>query len=220
MRSVGLLEQIDRRRRIEREHRRLHRGGEPRVDFVEGEQDVDGLRLELRQDLAEAGQLEAEKLARKHEKFAQQIEALEHPMIVGKQRILALEADLLQALARRRMDDGIAEVVEIAEIDAPAMRKQLLVERDRIRFRARRNRAADWWCGSRRTSISGFFERLGVGRLVLRARRRRDASTSAACRPAHRCRPTRPSACSGAGDGKYSAPASSNGQTVMSPHSR
>ena len=28
----GLLEQIDGRRRIEREHARLHRGGKPRVD--------------------------------------------------------------------------------------------------------------------------------------------------------------------------------------------
>ena len=61
---------------------------------------VDRLRLDARQDLIDAGQIEAEKLARKDEIFAQQIEALEDAVIGGKQRIVAIEADLLQAFRR------------------------------------------------------------------------------------------------------------------------
>ena len=129
----GLFEQVDRRRRVKRKHRRLHRGGKPRVDLIEGEEDIDGLRLEPRQHLVEAGKIAAEKLARKHEEFAQQIEALEYPMIVGEQRILAIEPDLMQALRRRRIDHGIAKLVEIAEVDAPC-------NAQRAARRGRRNR--------------------------------------------------------------------------------
>ena len=94
----GFLEKIDGRRRIEGKHRGPHRCGEPRIDLVEGEQDVDRLRLDLRQHLIEAGEIATEKLARKDKEFAQQVETFEHPMIVRKQRILAFKSDLPQAV--------------------------------------------------------------------------------------------------------------------------
>jgi len=42
-------------------------------------------------------------------------------VIVGKQRILALEADPMQALRGRRMNDRIVERIDTAEIDSAAV---------------------------------------------------------------------------------------------------
>ena len=124
--------------------------------------------LSLRQHLAEAGQIAAEELSRKHEIFAQQIETLENPMVVGKQRVLAGEADLLEALRRRRYNHRVAEGVEVAEIDALAVGEQLLVERDRIRFRADEIQRQ---IGGAAAGEQHFrlLERLGLAGLVLRA---------------------------------------------------
>src|SRR5690242_9462542 len=104
----GPLEQIDGGRGVDRKHFRSYGGREPWVDFIECEKNVDRLRLERRQHVGKAGQIAAEKFARKHEQFAQQVEPLEHPVIIGKQRVVALEADLLQALGRRGTDYWIA----------------------------------------------------------------------------------------------------------------
>ena len=110
----------------------LHGGCEPRIEFVKGKQDVDGPGLDRETDTRSMPvSTAAEKFAWKGEKLAQQVETLEHPRVVGKQRIFVLESDLLQAFRRGLEDDGISEIVEIAEIDAPAMGKQLLVKRDR-----------------------------------------------------------------------------------------
>ena len=81
--AVGrLLEQVDRRRRVEREHARLHRGGQPGVDLVEGKQQVDSLCLEPRHHGRKAGHMKCQELARKHEVLAQEIEAAENPVVV------------------------------------------------------------------------------------------------------------------------------------------
>ena len=136
-----LFEQIDRGRRVEREEFLAHRGGEARIDFVEGQHDVDRLGAEARRDRAEPGQIEAEKAPRKNEIVAQEIEAAKQALVVGDQRLVLVETDLAQHFVAAPDDDGIAEGVEKAEIDAPAMGEHLLVKRDRIGFLARAGEA-------------------------------------------------------------------------------
>src|ERR1700729_3537927 len=46
------------------------------------------------------------------------------------------KADLTKRLRRRRTDNGIAELIEIAEVDSPTMREQLFVKRHGVRFRS------------------------------------------------------------------------------------
>src|SRR5579871_1703760 len=167
----GLLEQIDRRSRIKAEHFRLHGCGKPSIDFIEGEQDIDGLCLNLRNHLVQASQVAAEKLARKRKKFAQQIKAFEYPLIIGKQRILSFEPDLTKTLRGRRTDDGIAELVEPAEEDPFAMSKELLVQRNGISFRTDEVKRQIGRSAAGKQHF-GLLERVEVGRLVLRTRRR------------------------------------------------
>lgn len=51
-------------------------------------------------------------------------------MIAGKQRILAIKPDLVEAARLGSMDNRIAKLVEASEIDPLAMGKQLLIKRD------------------------------------------------------------------------------------------
>ena len=53
-------------------------------------------------------------------------------MIGGKQRVVGIESDLLQAVRRGLEDNRIAETIEMAEINSAAMGKQLLIQRDRV----------------------------------------------------------------------------------------
>ena len=139
----GLFEQIDRGRGVEGEEFLAHRGGEARIDVVEGEHDIDRLGREARRDRAEPGQIEAEKAARKNEIVAQEIETAEQALVVGDERLVFVEADLAQHFVAAPDDDGIAEGVEKAEIDASAMREHLFVERDRVGFMAEQCECAD-----------------------------------------------------------------------------
>jgi hypothetical protein len=104
--AVGVfLEEVDSRCGINREHRRPYCRGKPRVHLVEGEKDIDRFCPEFGQDFIQPSQLAAEELTRKHQEFAQEIEPLENPVIVRKKCVLALKADLMQALRRRGMND-------------------------------------------------------------------------------------------------------------------
>ena len=131
-----LLEEIDRGRRIEAEHALLHRARQAGVDLVEDEDHLDGLRRQPRHDAGEPGQAEPEELARKPEQLAQQVEAAEDAVVDRQQRLVLGEAELLEPAIPRRRDDRIAELVEMAEIDADAIAEKLLVERDDIRLGA------------------------------------------------------------------------------------
>src|SRR4051794_6410208 len=73
-----LLEQIDGRRGIHREHVSSHRRRETGIDLIKGEDDVDCLSLQLGKHLAKICEIESEELAREHKELAQEIEALEH----------------------------------------------------------------------------------------------------------------------------------------------
>ena len=55
-------------------------------------------RRQLRQHRGKLGQPEAEEFARKQEQFPQQVEAAEQPVVVGKERLLLVKTDLLQAV--------------------------------------------------------------------------------------------------------------------------
>ena len=131
-----LLEQVRARRRVKREHLLAHRRGQLRVHVVEREDDVDRLGVEARGDRIEAGEVEAEEAAGKREIIAQEVEPAKELVVVGDQRLAFAESDLLDHVGAARRDNGIAEGVEHAEIDAGAMGEQLLIERDRVCFLA------------------------------------------------------------------------------------
>src|SRR5262249_1175894 len=105
------------------------------------------------------------------EELAQQIESLEHPVIVRKQRILALEANLTQAFHGRRMNNRITKSIEITEIDPPAVRAELFVKSHCICFRTGEIK---WQvgCPASRKQHFGLLERLAVRRLIPGACRR------------------------------------------------
>ena len=80
----------------------------------------------------EIGEVEAEKAAGKGEIVAQEIESAEELIVVRDQGLAFAEADLADHVGPTRGDDRIAESVKHTEIDARAMREQLLVQRDGI----------------------------------------------------------------------------------------
>lgn len=119
-------------------------------------------------------------------------------MVPSKQRIIRLKSDLLQTFPRRLEDDGIAELIELAEIDSPATGKQLLVQCNRVGLstneieRQMRDRqpainSSGFFCPS---ASEGSSSDRAVERCVKVSRR-----------PANTSPPTEtPSACMGAGD--------------------
>ena len=172
------------------------------------------LAREARRDRAEPGQIEAEEAARKNEIVAQEIEAAKQALVVGDQRLVFVEADLAQHFVAAPDDDGIAEGVEKAEIDASAMREHLFVERDRVGFMAEQCERAE--------SLTRHVEKRSSGRvsasLSAGSSSRRGAARTLSCkrRPAAHSTPSgRPRACSGPALVKYSARAISNGQSVI-----
>ncbi len=101
MRSTVFSNRFDGGRRVEREEFLAHRSGQARIDFVEGEDDVDRLGGEARRDRAEPDEVEAEEASRKHEIVAQEIEAAKQALVVGEQRLVLVETDLAQHSRRR-----------------------------------------------------------------------------------------------------------------------
>ena len=77
-------------------------------------------------------------------------------MVVRDQRLVLAEADLLQHLAPAGGVDRIAERVEDAEIDAAAMREELLVQRHRVELRPEQMEAQRIDAARRRTCSSGL----------------------------------------------------------------
>ena len=141
-------------------------------DVVEGEDDVDRLGGEARRDRVEPDEVEAEEAPRKREIVAQEIEAAKQLLVVGDQRLVFVEADLAEHVGvAARDDDGIAESVEHAEIDAAAMREQLLVQRDRVGFLAEQMEAQRLDPVGRKSQLRPRLRFLVRG-LVLEARRR------------------------------------------------
>ena len=131
-----LLEEVHGRRGIEREKIAADRGCEPGILVVEEDQYVDCLGRQPVHQLVEAGQREAEELAREGEIFAQEVEAPEDALVVRRQAFLLGEADLPQHVVRRPEENRVPEGVEMAEIDGAAMGEELLVEGHRIRLAA------------------------------------------------------------------------------------
>ena len=111
-------------------------GGEPRVHFVEREDNIDGLSRQLRNDRARTCQLATQNLRGNMKILSQKIEPFKNPLIVRKKCRVAIEAELLQALRRRCMNDRIAEGIETPEINPATMGEELLVERRGIGFRS------------------------------------------------------------------------------------
>ena len=166
-----LLEQIDRRRRIEGKHVRPHRRRQPGIALVEGEDDVEGLAVEPGHDLFEPGEIEAEEAARERKIFAQDVEAAKQPDIVGNQRLVLVEADLAHDVGRGPDPDGIAEGIEVAEIDAAEPREHLLVKRDGVALGAEQMEAQGFGAAAAGEEL-GLLGDILVLRLVLAARRR------------------------------------------------
>ena len=129
-----LLEQIDSGRGVKGEKLLADRRGELRFHIVESHDDIDGLGLEPPCDRAEADHVETEKAPGKGEIVAQEVEPPEQLVVVRDQGLVFLEADLPDHAALARRDDRIAERVQHAKIDPAAMRKELLVQRDGVRF--------------------------------------------------------------------------------------
>ena len=165
-----LLEQVDAGRGIETERLGTHRGGETRVDLVEHQDDVEGLGVEPWHDPVEPDEIEAQKLPRERQIFAQEIEAAEQPQVVRNQRLVLAEADLTQHVRVARDADRIAERIQAAEIDAAAMRKNLLVERDRVRLGPEQVHPQRFRAATARPELVAFGRLFA--RLVLALRRR------------------------------------------------
>ena len=133
------------------------------------------LAVELRHDPASPSRRKPRNLRGNAEEFAQQIEAAEDAGVGRQQRLVLVEADLLErAVLAPAIDDRIAEFVEMAEMDADAVGEELLVERDRVGLRAEQMEASVRWRGSRQNQLAGFLRRLRRRRLLLAARPWRD----------------------------------------------
>src|SRR5690242_19490432 len=130
----GLLEEVDGRRRVERKALRSDCGWQAGVELIECEYDFDGTRLNPGENVVDANQAAAEELAREGEIFTQQVEAFEYTAVAGKQRVLGVETDLLQTFGGCLENNGIAEGIVIAKIDAPAMGEQQFIQRDSVGF--------------------------------------------------------------------------------------
>ena len=162
------LEEVHRRRRVERERGRLHRGRQARVDLVEGEDEVDRLRLDRRQDRRQVRKREAEELAREQEILAQEIEAAEDAGVVRQQRLARARSRSGARLpSGSGTHDGIAEPVEIAHVDADAIGEELLVERDRVGLACRGDGSAARRSRQPANQASGRRRRRGVRGFVL-----------------------------------------------------
>ena len=100
--------------------------------FIEGEYDIDRLAAQPRHHAAESRQVDAKELARKHEILPEQFRAAKDAVVVRKQRLGFVETDLLHAVVWCARHHRIAEIVEMSEVDALAIRYQLLVKRDAV----------------------------------------------------------------------------------------
>ena len=100
--------------------------------FIEGEYDIDRLAAQPRHHAAESGQVDAKELARKHEILRSSSEPRKTRLSFGNSELGFVETDLLHAVVRCPRHHRIAEIVEMSEVDALAIRYQLLVERDAV----------------------------------------------------------------------------------------
>ena len=116
-----------------------------------------------------SNEIEAEEAARKGEVVAQEVEAAEQLVVVRDQRLVFVEADLPDHLGPAGGDDRIPECVEGPEVDASAMREELLVQGDCVRLRAEQMKAQRLHPARRKSQI-GTRLRLFVGRLVFESR--------------------------------------------------
>ncbi len=97
-----LLEEVGARRRVEREHLLAHRRSQLRVHVVEGENDVDRLRVEARGDGVEIDEVKAEEAARKREIVAQEVEPAKQLVVVRDEGLALAKADLADHVGARR----------------------------------------------------------------------------------------------------------------------
>ncbi len=135
--AVGRFgEQVDRRRGIEGEHAGVDRCGKARRRLAECQDQIDFPRRHREQFPSRRGEAEAEELAREREIFLQQGEAAEQPGVVGQERLVVAEADLLDPRAAHVDEPGIAERIEVTQMDAGSAAEYLLVEHRRVGLRA------------------------------------------------------------------------------------
>ena len=96
----GLLEEIDGRRSVERRTCRRHRRCSRGLTSSKAKMMSTVFALSFGRTSRRPVRLQPRNLRGKMKIFAQQIEAVEHPIVVRKQRFVALEAELLEAFRR------------------------------------------------------------------------------------------------------------------------
>ena len=131
--------------------KREHVGIDDRCEACDGgvefEQEVEPVRLDLREGGLQAIYPEAHEELRKHGEFAQDLEALEDARVVPEQAVALAETDLLEHVERDPAKARVAEGIEVAQRDALAVGKQRLVDRDRVEREALNGEAADRGAG-------------------------------------------------------------------------
>src|SRR5262249_593948 len=105
-----------------------HQGLKPGVAPVVGADEIAPVGCYGLQYGPEIRQFESQKLCRQHEIFTQQIEPAEDTSVGGKQGFAKVEAEQAEAGLGQRDDNGIASLVEIAEVDSGCACKQLLMK--------------------------------------------------------------------------------------------
>jgi hypothetical protein len=156
----GHFEEIDGRCRVERKERRLRDRRQPRIDLIEGEQNVDASGSNFRKHFVETIECESEELAREEEILPQKIEAAEHARVVREERLVGVESELFQTVLRRSNDNRVPERIEVPEIDAGTIREELFVEGNRIGLGAYQVQ----WKFGRTATCKPEFRRLRLSR--------------------------------------------------------